>query len=145
MMDTQLRTVCFGIAASAGAVSLASILFSPVRLILFPATIIVGATAALLFLRMRFGRAYWQGIHALNREMGDDEKTFADPEWGLFGRRAGSPALLWLRAVLFVGIFPAVLLQHWIGVDVVMLWFWGGFVAIELSLMHAALSRSDEG
>lgn len=33
------------------------------------------------------------------------------------------------------------LLQSWIGMDVVRLWFAGGFVAMELSLMHLALSQ----
>lgn len=32
------------------------------------------------------------------------------------------------------------LFQQWIGSDAVMLWFWGGFVSVELSLMHAALT-----
>lgn len=33
------------------------------------------------------------------------------------------------------------LLQNWIGMDVVRLWFAGGFVAMELSIMHLALSK----
>ncbi|WP_294305904.1 hypothetical protein [uncultured Sphingomonas sp.] len=147
MMDAQLRAVCFWIAAFAGLASVTSILFPPARLILLPGTIFVGATAVLLFVRMLFSRTYRRGVDAANREMqGNDPwpgrpKKFRDPDWGLFGSRTGGPALLWLRAVLFLGILPMGLLQSWIGMEVVRLWFASTFVAIELSLMHAALSQ----
>lgn len=142
MMDTRLRTACLWIAVAAGMVSIAALMFAPMRSILYPATIFVGGTAAVLFLRMLLSRVYRHGIHATNREMGLDAKTFGDPDWGLFGRRVGTPTLLWVRAILFIGLFPAVVLQNWTGVDFAMLWFWGGFVAIELSIMHTALSQS---
>ncbi len=148
-MDAGLRQVCFWIAAFAGAVALGGILFAPMRPIIYPTTILVGGAAALLFIRMLFSRIYRRGVNALNREMlGADPlwsakpKTFGDPEWGLFGSRAGSPSLLWLRAILCVGIIPTALLQHWIGLDVVTLWFAGAFVAVELSIMHAALAQA---
>ena len=147
MMDAQLRAVCFWIAAFAGLASGASILFAPVRVILLPGTIFVSATAILLFLRILFSRTYRRGVDAANREMqGEDPwpgrpKKFRDPVWGLFGSRTGSPALLWLRAVLVLGVLPMGLLQNWIGMDVVWLWFAGAFVAMELSLMHLALSQ----
>ena len=67
--------------------------------------------------------------------------SLTDPDWGLFGRRVGPPALLWLRAVLVLGIVPLAFLKPWIGADVVLLWFAGGFVATELSLMHLAQSH----
>jgi hypothetical protein len=147
MMDAQLRAACFGIAAFGGGTAFLSILFTPVRLILLPATILVAGAAMLLFLRMLFSRTYRQGIDAAHREMqGSDPwpgrpKAFLDAEWGLFGSRAGSPALLWLRAILVVGILPMGLLQNVIGMDVVWLWAAGGFVAMELSLMQVALSQ----
>ena len=144
-MDAKLRTACFWIAASAGVAALASILFAPVRVILLPGTIFVGATAVFLFLRMLFSRTYRRGVDAINREMqGDDPwpgkpKRFRDPDWGLFGSRTGPPALLRLRAMLYLGLFPIALLQNVIGVEVLWLWFAGTFVAMELSMMHAAL------
>ncbi|OAN65919.1 hypothetical protein A7X12_14340 [Sphingomonas sp. TDK1] len=147
MIDGQLRAVCFWIAAFAGLASVASILFAPMRFILLPSTIFVGATAVLLFLRMLFSRTYRRGVDAANREMqGNDPwpgrpKKFRDSDWGLFGSRAGSSALLWLRAVLVLGLLPLGLLQNWIGMEVVWLWFAGAFVAVELSLMHLALSQ----
>lgn len=147
MIDAQLRAACFWIAAFAGIGSLASVLFAPVRVVLLPGTILVGATAVLLFLRMLFSRTYRRGVDAVNREMqGRDPwpgrpKKFRDPDWGLFGSRTGSPALQWLRAVLVIGILPLALLQNWIGMEVVWLWFAGAFVAMELSIMHAALSQ----
>lgn len=148
MMDAWLRAASFWIAALAGAVAFASILLPPVRLVLFPATILVGGTVALLFLRMLFSGTYRRGIDDANREMqGSDPwpgrpKKLRDPDWGLFGSRAGSPALRCLRAVLVVGTLPLALLQNRIGGDVLALWFAGTFVAIQLSLMHAALSQS---
>ncbi len=147
MMDAQLRAVCFWIAAFAGLASVASILFAPVRFILLPGTIFVAATAVLLFVRMLFSRTYRRGVDAANREMqGNDPwpgrpKKFRDPDWGLFGSRTGGPALLWLRAVLVLGVLPMGLLQNWIGMEVVWLWSAGAFVAMELSLMHLALSQ----
>jgi hypothetical protein len=145
--DSELRRVCFWIAAFAGVAALGSLLFAPMHLIIGPATLFVGGTAALLFVRILFSRTYRQGVDAVNREMQGDAaqwlakpKKFGDPVWGLFGSRAGEPALLWLRAILVLGILPTVLMQHWIGWDVVMLWFWGAFVAMELSIMHSALT-----
>ncbi len=147
MMDVRLRAVCLWIAAFAGVISLASIAFSPIRSILFPATIVVGGTAVFLFVKMLCSRAYRRGFDAAIREMqGSDPwpgraKRFNDPDWGLFGSRVGSPALLWVRAILVLGILPMGLLQNWIGMDAVLLWFAGGFVAAELSIMHLALSQ----
>jgi len=144
MRDEKLRAICIWIPIIAGSVALGSILFTPLRPALHPLTIIVGATAALLFLRMLFSRAYRRGVDAANLEMRGHSpwpgrpKTLFDPEWGLFGRRAGPPALLWVRAVLVMGITPLALLRYWIGSDVLMLWFAGAFVALELSIMHAA-------
>lgn len=69
---------------------------------------------------------------------------FNDPEWGLFGRQTGSPPLIWLCAILFVGMLPVTLLQSWLG-DSVWLWAAATFLAMELSVMHAALSHLGKG
>ncbi|MDF7776915.1 hypothetical protein P1X14_16780 [Sphingomonas sp. AOB5] len=147
MMDAELKRASFWIAAFAGIVSVASILFDAVRPIVFPVTILAGGTAVLLFVRMLFSRTYRQGVYAVNREaQGNDPwpgraRKFRDPEWGLFGSRAGSPALLWLRAVFILGPLPIGLLQNWLDPEVLWLWIAGAFVAMELSVMHAALSK----
>ena len=78
-------------------------------------------------------------------EMSADEpwpgksKKFLDPDWGLFGKRVGSPALLWIRAVLVLGIIPIFTVESFIPVGAIGLWMAGSFVAMELSLLHAAL------
>ncbi len=148
MKDRILRAVCFWIAVFAGLASVAGILVPPVRFILPPCMIFVGATAFLLFLRMLFSRTYRQGIDAVNREMQGNGSSWRgrrikllDPDWGLFGSRAGSPALLWLRAVLFLGAFVMQFLRNRVGDEVFLLWIAGTFVAMSLSMMHAALSQ----
>lgn len=147
-MDAQLRKICLCIAAIGAAVALISVLIPSVRLMLSPTTIIVSGTAVFLFIRMLASGTYRDGINAANVEMqGNDPwpgrpKKFGDPDWGLFGVKTGSPALLWLRAILVIGILPIALLQNWIGIDVVWPWVASAFVAMELSLMHVALSQS---
>ncbi|WP_443750050.1 hypothetical protein [Asticcacaulis solisilvae] len=147
MMDAWLRAVCLWIAVFAGTVALACLFFPPVRLILVPATAFVAGTAVVLFLRILFSPACRRGINAINEDMQGSGSgrgrpiRFRDPDWGLFGRRAGTAALLGVRAVLFLGMMPLALLQHWVGMDVVKLWVAGTFVAMELSIIYAALSR----
>jgi len=146
-MDIELREISFWIAVFAAIVAFAGILSASVQPILLPVAIFVAGTAVLLFLRMLFSRTYRHGIYAVNREMqGDDpwpgrRKKLSDPEWGVFGSRTGPPALQWLRAILVFGVVPVGLFQKLIGTDVVALWAAGAFVAIELTLMHVALSQ----
>jgi hypothetical protein len=142
-MDRQLRAACFVIAAAGGALAVASLAFPALHPALFPATLVVGGTAALLFLRMLLSRAFGRSIDAINAAMERDYTAqgramrFLDPEWGLFGWRTGSPALLALRAVLFVGMLPIAMLMEVIAIEVVHLWAACLFVAMELSIMHA--------
>jgi hypothetical protein len=147
MINARLTKLCFWIAVLAGLLSIASIFFAPARSIVYPATLFVGATAALLFLKMLFTRTIRRGVDAANREMqGDDPwpgkpKKFRDPEWGLFGSRTGTPTLFLLRAVLSIGILPLALIEPWIGTGPVVLWLAGAFVAIELGIIELALPR----
>jgi len=145
MKDVRLRAVCFWIAAFAGAVVLGSLVFPAVRLIVLPATILMSGTVDFLFFRILFSPTIRQGVNAARREVQgrDSWINVRDPVWGIFGSRTGSPALLWLRAVLVIGILPIGLFQNWIGMDVVLLWLAGSLVAVELGIMHAALSKSD--
>ena len=146
-MDIELREISFWVATLAAIIAVAGIFSASAQAVLFPVTIIVGGTAVLLFLRMLFSRTYRHGIDAVSREMrGEDpwpgrRMKLSGPEWGMFGSRTGSPSLQWLRAILVFGILPVVLFQKLIGTDVVWLWAAGAFVAIELSLMHVALSQ----
>ena len=63
----------------------------------------------------------------------------SDPEWGLFGKNAGDAPLLWIRAVLIIGVIPMQIIQDLVGVAVGRLWFSAAFVAMELSLMYVAI------
>lgn len=69
---------------------------------------------------------------------GKTRKLF-DPEWGLFGQKMGPPPLSWIRAILCLGLFPAMLLQNWIGFQTLMLWVSATFVVLEVSIMHLAI------
>ena len=147
-MDIELREIGFWVALFAAILSFVGIFSASAQAILLPASIFVGGTAVLLFLRILLSHTYRRGIDALNREMrgnaawpGGRRKNLSDPEWGVFGSRTGSPALLWLRAILVFGILPVGLFQTVIGMEVVAFWTAGAFVAVELSLMHAALSQ----
>lgn len=66
-------------------------------------------------------------------------KMLSDPEWGLFGKNAGDAPLLWIRAVLIIGVIPMQIIQDLVGVAVGRLWFSAAFVAMELSLMYVAI------
>jgi len=147
-MDIEIRQASFWIAVFAAILAPFGIFSDSVQPVLVPAAIFVGGTAVLLFLRMLFSRTYRHGFNALSREMQGDapwpgrRKKLSDPEWGMFGNRTGPSALQWLRVVFVFGLLPVVFLQHWIGMEVVALWAAGTFLATELSLMHAALSKS---
>jgi len=149
-MDIELREISFGVALCAPVLAVAGIVSKAAQPILFPATIFVGGTAVLLFLRMLFSRAYRQGVYALNRELpGTDpwpgrRKKLSDPEWGVFGSRTGPPAQQWLRAILLFGMMPLVFIQKLIGTEVIALWIAGTFLAIELGLMNAAAAQRVE-
>lgn len=142
-MDRPLRAACFVFAAAGGVLALASLAFPGLGPALVPATWVVGGAAVLLFLRMLLSRAFGRSVDAINAAMERDytaqgrRMRFLDPEWGLFGWRTGSPALLALRAVLFLGMVPIALLTEVIGREVVHLWSASLFVAMELSIMHA--------
>lgn len=144
-IDANIRLVCLWIGVFAIAASVTCILFSPARIILVPATIFVGGTALLQFLRMLFSRPFLQGMKEVADEMDGDNprsgksKKFLDPDWGLFGKRVGSPALLWVRAVLVLGIIPIFTIESFTSAGVIGLWMAGSFVVMELSLLHAAL------
>lgn len=143
--DRKLRVFSLWTAGLAGSLAFFGFIFQQVRPLLMPSTLFVGGLATLLFLRMLFSRFYRRGVGLANLAMqGDDPwpgkpKKFSDPEWGLFGKRTGTSPLLWIRALLVVGVLPAYLLEHWTGVPAGWLWFSAAFVVIELSIMHVAI------
>ena len=145
MRDRKLRVFSLWAAGLAGSLALFGFTFQQVRPLLMPSTLFVGALAGLLFLRMLLSRFYRKGVDLANLAMQGDNpwpgkpKKFSDPEWGLFGKRTGTSPLLWIRALLVVGVLPVYLVQHWTGVQAGWLWFSATFVVIELSIMYAAI------
>jgi hypothetical protein len=92
-----------------------------------------------------------QGISAVNREFQGDQPLrfrwirFTDPQWGVFGTRAGTQPLLLVRAVLFVE-FVATLVLSGAGVpDILLLTTTGFAVATMLSILHAGLNAAAQG
>lgn len=94
---------------------------------------------------MLFSRFYRDGVDLANLDMREGDpwpgkrKKFLDPDWGLFGTRAGSPKLLWVRAVLFLGAMPLALAQAWVGIAIVQLWWASLFVVMILSMMYGVI------
>ncbi len=143
--DRKLRVFSLWIASLAGALALLGFAVRQVEPLILPSTLFVAGLATLLFVRMLFSRYYRRGLDLVNLAMqGDDAspgkpKKFSDPEWGLFGERTGTLPLLRIRAILVLGILPAYWLQHANGGNAGWLWFAAAFIAIELSIMHAAI------
>lgn len=142
MRDEKLRTASLWIAVFGVALSLASLVSRSLIPFILPSIYAVGGCALALFLRVLFSRFYRRGIDGANKAIqGTDPwpgkgKSLFDPEWGLFGKRAGTPTLLWVRAVLLFGIVPAQIVQEQTGVEVGSLWVASTFVVMQLSLMH---------
>ena len=60
-----------------------------------------------------------------------------DPQWGIFGSRAGSPLLLTIRAVLVIEVIAVMLLAH--EVPILQFLAFASFgVVMMLSLLHVA-------
>jgi len=143
--DRRLRIFSLWIAILAGALALLGFAVRQVVPLILPSTFLVTGLATLLFVRLLFSRYYRKGVDLANLAMqGEDAwpgkpKSVSDPEWGLFGKRTGTPLLLWIRGLLVLGILPAYWLQHWTGVQAGWLWFSAAFVVMELSIMHAAI------
>jgi hypothetical protein len=106
---------------------------------------VAAAVAALLFLCMLFDPRRHRAIHQANVDMrrgqslGNFPKVrLLDPEWGLFGTRAGTPALLAIRAVLLLELILALLLSGKYGPsrDVALLAFAAVFITVELGLVR---------
>lgn len=145
MKDEILRRVSLIVAVVGAVLALAGFLSLAVRPLVEPSASLVAGVAAVLFVRMLCSRDYRRGIDAANLAMQGAEAwpgqwKFFDPDWGLLGKRVGTPALIWVRAALYLGVLPIFLLQHWTGVKAGWLWFACTFVAIQLSIMHAAIT-----
>lgn len=145
MSDRNIRVFSLCVASLAGVLALGGFAFPQVQPLIAPSTLFVAGLATLLFLRMLFSQYYRRGVDLANLAMqGEDawpgkSKKLSDPQWGLFGERTGSRPLLWVRAILVLGVIPVYLLQHWLGGQAGWLWFSGAFVVMELSVMHAAI------
>jgi hypothetical protein len=111
--DVAIRRRAFWIALAATTVALLGMIAPELRKTVVPsATIFTAAVAAALFLRILFSSTYRAGIDRANFDLkGDDPwpgktKSMSDQTWGVFGTRTGGSPLLWLRAILVVGITP---------------------------------------
>lgn len=138
------------VAASGGVVVAVGAAYGPARSLLAnPMTLLAAGTAIVLFLRLLLDPRCHRGINAANREMlGSHGFQFRltpilDPQWGLFGSRAGSPLLLMVRAVLTVELVAAMLLMgRGVAQDLLHLAFASFFVVMLLSLAHVGLARN---
>ena len=114
-----------------------------------PSIYFAAAVAVVLFVRTLLDPKCRRGIDAANVELRFGRPwpswrriRFFDPEWGFFGSRGGSPALLSVRAVLFVEFILAMVLSGQEGSDVLVLSFAALAVAMMLSIIHGALNTS---
>jgi len=148
MFDGKIINVGVWVAGVGGIIAASNLVVPALRPALLPATIFVAAFAALLFMRMLLSPFYQKSVQRINLEMKGSApwpgkfKKLSDPEWGIFGSRAGSRGLLLVRAVLFVGALPLVYAQAWIGIAVVQLWWAALFVALLSSMMHAVITSN---
>jgi hypothetical protein len=138
------------IAALGGAVVLISATYEPARALASPLALLAAAVAILLFLRMLFDPRCHRGIKEANHEMmGDHGVQFRltpvlDPQWGIFGSRAGSPLLLTIRAVLLIEIIAVMLLAREVPI-LHFLAFASFGVVMMLSLLHVAGTSHSTG
>lgn len=143
--DRALRSFSLWTAGLAGVVALIGFAVQQIKPLVIASTLFLAGLATLLFFRMLLSRFYREGVDLANRAMQGNEARpggsvkFKDPEWGLFGQRTGNLPLLWVRAILVLGVLPAYVLQHMIGGQAGGLWFSAAFVVMELSIMHAAI------
>ncbi|WP_339872536.1 hypothetical protein [uncultured Brevundimonas sp.] len=122
--------------------------YEPARTLLArPLALLAAAVTTVLFLRMLLDPRCHRGIGAANREMmGGSGFKFRltpifDPDWGIFGSRAGSPLLLTIRAILFVEFGAAVVLSGGVP-DLLHLAAASFAVAMMLSLLNVSLGRT---
>ncbi|WP_321326942.1 hypothetical protein [uncultured Parasphingorhabdus sp.] len=150
-MDEKLRGGALWVAIMAATLALVSVFSSVAREIFIqPVLYTTIAAVFVLFMRIISCKAYRSGIANINLAMqGTDPwpgrgKKLSDPEWGLFGRNFGTPLILKVRAILFLGTIPAALMQNWLGPEIFYLWFAATFLSLELSLMYGALHGTSE-
>ena len=148
MKDRALRAIALWIAALAGVLDLASIVVPSLKPMIVPAAYFVAAVLLLLGLRIS-GGYYLDGFNLTYRAMyGDDPMhprkiRLFDPEWGVWGSKAGTPVLVGVRGTLYVGAIPIALTMKWQGTPTVMLWWAAGALAIVLSMMHMAIAAQE--
>lgn len=115
-----------------------------------PLALLPAAVAVLLFLRMLFDPKCHRGIKAAHHAMmGDHGVPFRlisilDPQWGIFGSRAGSPLLLTIRAVLLIEVVAVTLLAREV-ITLQFLAFASFGVVMMLSLLHVAGTSEPTG
>ena len=105
--------------------------YEPARTLLArPLALLAAAVTTVLFLRMLLDPRFKFRLTPI-----------FDPDWGIFGSRAGSPLLLTIRAILFVEFGAAVVLSG--GVPALLRLAAASFaVAMMLSLLNVSLGRT---
>src|SRR5437868_12296671 len=95
------------VALAGGAAVVFSALYQPARAaVVGPMTYVCASVALVLFVRILLDPRCHKAIAAANREMHGDQPfrskwpQLDDPQWGLFGNRAGDRLLLSVRALL---------------------------------------------
>lgn len=122
-------------------------IYPTVGFLVRPLTYICTAAILVLFLRMLLDPRCRSGIEAANREMHGDQPfrvkwpRLNDPQWGLFGSRAGDKSLLFIRAVLLCELGAAMLFGR-VRPDLTLLAAASFGVAVMLSLLHLGLKPS---
>lgn len=136
------------VAVAGGATVAFAAIYPPVGALVRPVTYVCTAATLVLFLRMLFDPRCHRAIGAANREMHGDQPfgakwpKLSDPQWGLFGSRAGDKSLLFIRAALFCEFGVAMLLSG-VRPDLTLLAAASFGVAIMLSLLHIGLKPSE--
>lgn len=135
------------VAVVGGVTVVVGAIFPPVGFLVGPVTYVCAGAISVLFLRMLFDPRCHRYIEAANREMHGDQPFRAkwprlnDPQWGLFGSRAGDKLLLLVRVVLLCEFGVAMLFGH-MRPDLTLLAAASFGVAIMLSLLDIGLKRS---
>ena len=105
--------------------------YEPARTLLArPLALLAAAVTTVLFLRMLLDPRFKFRLTPI-----------FDPDWGIFGSRAGSPLLLTIRAILFVEFGAAVVLSGGVP-DLLHLAAASFAVAMMLSLLNVSLGRT---
>lgn len=143
--DAVLRPVSLLASTFGVAVVILAALGSSIReSLVHPTTLVEAGIAGALFVRMLFDRRVRRGVGAASREIQRVSPSFLgprwlDPEWGIWGTRAGSLSTRLVRAMSFLA-FLATLPFYEGRADMALLAAATFAVAMLISLLHLGLT-----